>query len=340
MPGSIERLQPVATRSAAQGAGMTNGDLWIGQGPLLVLGRAGMDLYADPPGTQAAAAGAFMAALGGSAGNIAAGLARLGRAVGLVSAVSDDAVGRFVLGQLRHYGIGADHVAVAGGAARTSLAVTETREQAQTVIYRNEAADFALTEAQVARIAMAAQGALVVTGTALARQPSRAATLAAMAMARAAGRPVVLDIDYRAYSWASGDEVRDICMAAAGLSDMVVGNDLEFDMLAGGPQGRGTAAALAAGGHIAVYKMGAEGSETFTPAGSFRTGIFRVTARKPMGAGDAFMAGLLDGLAGGDTLPAAVRRGSAAAAIVVAGIGCAPAMPDRATLEAFLAARA
>ena len=40
----------------------------------IVLGRVGMDLYADPPGTRVEAALRFTPALGGSAGNIAVAL--------------------------------------------------------------------------------------------------------------------------------------------------------------------------------------------------------------------------------------------------------------------------
>lgn len=45
----------------------------------LVLGRAGMDLYADPPGTRIEEARSFAAHLGGSAANIAAALVRQGQ---------------------------------------------------------------------------------------------------------------------------------------------------------------------------------------------------------------------------------------------------------------------
>ena len=48
------------------------------------------------------------------------------------------------------------------------------------------------------------------------------------------------------------------------------------------------------------------------------------------------MAGLLTGIADGLDLKAAVLRGSACAAIVVAKPGCAPAMPYPADLTTFL----
>ena len=62
-----------------------------------------------------------------------------------------------------------------------------------------------------------------------------------------------------------------------------------------------------------------------------------MNALKPTGAGDSFMAGFLSGIAEGLELKDAVLRGSACAAIVVGKPGCAPAMPYREDLEAFLA---
>jgi len=313
----------------------------IAANDFLVLGRAGMDLYADPPGTRAEAARNFTTALGGSAANIAAGIVKLGGRAALVTTLSEDAVGRFVRNELAQYGVGLQHVLGAGGEARTSLAVVETRlADCQSVIYRNGAADFALRPEDVAEIGFADHGALIVTGTALAVEPSRAATFLAMRMARTAGRPVILDIDYRPYSWASPAEAAATCADAAGLSDVVVGNDLEFDVLAGGPGGLDHARHLAGGRAAVIYKMGERGSVTFSGDDSFETPIFPVAALKPTGAGDAFMAGLVTGLAQGLGLPAAVRRGTAAAAITVTRVGCAPASPAAAELDAFISRHA
>lgn len=317
--------------------------LWqrMALGRFLVLGRVGMDLNADPPGARIETAGRFTAGIGGSAGNIAAALARQGVEVGLISCVSDDAVGRFCLGELMRYGVGTTHVRTVGGERRTSLALTETvTDDCQTVIYRNGAADFALSEAHVTDVDFAPVAALVVTGTALASEPSRGATGLAMRRAKEAGALVVLDIDYRAYSWAGREEAAAICRAAAEGCDIVIGNDVEFGLLAGSEaRGEALAAALARESALfTIYKRGAEGCTTFTADFHFSTPIFRVQALKPTGAGDGFMGGLLAGLAQGHILDAAVRRGAATAAIVVSGIGCAAASPDRATLDRFIAA--
>ncbi len=303
----------------------------------VVLGRVGMDLYADPPGTEIGAATRFFSAIGGSAGNIAVALARQGSQAALLTRVSDDAVGRYCRAELARYGVETAHVGTAGGSARTSLAVTETRAVGcQTVLYRNDAADFALRPEDADAVDFAPVAALVVTGTALAAEPSRTATLRALDRARAAGAVCVLDLDWRAYSWASPEQAAAVCLATAQACDLVVGNDEEFDLLAPGA-GRALAQSLAQDApRLVIYKRGAEGSVTFTPDFSFQTGIYPVRALKPMGAGDGFMGGLLAGLAQGRTLERAVLRGAATAAMIVAGVGCAPASPDRAALDDFM----
>lgn len=305
----------------------------------LVIGRAGMDLYADPPGTALDAAAQFTAALGGSSANIAAGLTRLGCDAALVTRVSDDAVGRFCLNQLDHYGIDRRFVQVQGGEARNSLAVVETRlEDTQSVIYRNGAADFEMVEADLRALPYAGYSALVTTGTVLAAEPSRSACFAAFERARAAHLPLVFDVDYRPYSWASPEEAAQVYSRAADQCDVIIGNDVEFGFMAGDyAKGLDKARALAAeGDRIVIYKMGEKGAVTLTARGETRTGIYRAQALKPTGAGDSFMAGLLSALADGHDLASAVARGSAAAAIVVSRVGCAPAMPTPDELEQFM----
>lgn len=307
--------------------------------PVLVVGRVGIDLFTDP-GAAIDTCASLGADMGGSSANIAAGIVKLGGAASLVTCVSDDAVGRFCVNKLGQYGVGSEYVRVIGGEARTSLALYESRiEDHQSVIYRNGAADFAMSVEDIDRVDFTRFGALVTAGTVFAAEPSRSATFHAFDRARAAGLPIIFDVDYRPYSWPSPEVAEDVLSRAGALSDVVVGNDEEFGFMAGGiEKGLDHARKLAAtSASIVVYKMGENGAVTFTPDGESRSGIFRTEALKPTGAGDSFMAGFLTGLAQGNSLPDAVLRGSACAAIVVAKPGCAPAMPDTATLNAFLA---
>ena len=307
----------------------------------LVIGREGMDLYADPPGTRTEDATGFTTALGGSSANIAVALTRQGCKAALVTCVSDDAIGRFCLNQLDAYGIDRSHVRAAAGEARNSLAVVETRlENCQSVIYRNNAADFAMTVEDVEGVDYSAFSALITTGTVLAAEPSRSAAFRAFDLARAAGLPLIFDVDYRPYSWPSAAVAADVYSRAGAMCDVIVGNDVEFGFMAGHPdlgleKARGL---ISDGAQIVVYKMGEKGAITITPEGEFATGIYPTKALKPTGAGDSFLGAFTAGLA--DSLPVktAVLRGSASAAMVVARVGCAPAMPTSAELDAFLSA--
>ena len=310
-------------------------------GRFLVIGRAGMDLMPDPPGTAIETAARFVPALGGSAANIAVALAKQGCAAALLSCVSDDAVGRFCLAELDRYGVDRRHVRLAGGEARTSLALSESRvEGHRTVIYRNSAADFAMTAEDVGAVDYDSFSGLVITGTALAAEPSRTATRRALTIAHAAGLPAILDIDYRPYSWPSQAEAARVCAEAAALCDIVVGNDIEFGVLAGDhAHGLTHARDLAgSGARVVVYKMGEAGALTFAGAREIRTGVFPTAPLKPTGAGDAFLGAFLAALARGGGIDDALARGSAAAAIVVGRVGCAPAIPDADDLDRFLAA--
>lgn len=306
----------------------------------LVIGRAGMDLYADPPGARTEDATQFTTALGGSSANIAAGLCRLGCRAALLTRVSDDAIGRFCLNQLDAYGIDRTHVHTQGGEARNSLALVETRlEDTQSVIYRNGAADFEMTKVDVEAVNYAAFSALVTTGTVLAAEPSRSACFRAFELAQAAGVPLIFDVDYRPYSWASAEEAAEIYSRAAALCDIIIGNDVEFGFMAGGiEKGLEKARSLIKdGAQIVVYKMGEHGAITVTQEGEVQTGTYKTEALKPTGAGDSFMAGFLSTLAAGGDVKTAVQTGSAAAAIVVSCVGCAPAMPTPDELSGFMA---
>ncbi|MEO1104309.1 MAG: 5-dehydro-2-deoxygluconokinase [Pseudomonadota bacterium] len=312
----------------------------IARNRFLVIGRVGIDFTPTPPGVKTEDAETMWVAMGGSAANTAAGIVKLGGAAALATCVSDDSIGRYCVNQLKRYGVDSTHVRAVGGEYRNSLAVYETRiTEHQSVIYRNGAADFAFSREDVDAIDFSAYGAVLSAGTVFAAEPSRDATFYAFKKARAAGLPILFDIDYRPYSWPSPQEAADVLSRAGAMSDAIIGNDEEFGFMAGGiDKGLDKARSLAATtAGLVIYKMGPEGAVTFAGGEEMRTGVYPAKALKPTGAGDSFLAGLMASLAAGLPLREAVLRGSACAAIVVAKPGCAPAMPDTAQLEDFLA---
>jgi len=311
----------------------------IKKNTFVVVGRVGIDFSPEPAGVGIEDATSMMVAMGGSSANIAAGLVKFGSKAALVTRVSNDAIGRYCINQLKLYGVDATHVKPISGEFRNSLAVYETRvENHNSVIYRNGAADFQMSIEDVEAIDYNQFGALITAGTVFAAEPSRSAAFRAFELANAAGLPVIFDVDYRPYSWTSPQVAEEVLSKAGAMADVIVANDEEFGFMAGGlEKGLAKARDLAATtAEIVVYKMGHLGAITFADGTETQSGIYPVQALKPTGAGDSFMAGFIASLAEGHDLNNAVMRGSACAAIVVAKPGCAPAMPTEDQLEAFL----
>ena len=309
---------------------------------VLVVGRAGMDLYPRPDGSKINSAQLFQSDMGGSAGNSAVALARHGLRVALWSAFSKDPVGDFARQSLASYSVDTSYCFEAPEGTRTTLAMVENvLDGFETVLYRNNAADFCIRPQQITEAILSDCRCFLVSGTCLAQQPSRSAIFRALDLANEVNCPAVLDIDYRPYSWGSAEEEQQVYQNAARACDVIVGNDEEFAVMAGSMVGGVQMAQNLArdAGKTCVYKMGANGSITYQGDEQLRTGIYPVPARKPVGAGDAFMGSMLAALMQGIDLAQALRRGSAAAAMVVSAFGCASAMPNSAELEEFMGAR-
>ena len=62
----------------------------------LLIGRAGVDIYPDPPGTKTEKAEKYVTYLGGSSANMGVQLSKYNGLCTLLTRVSNDALGRFV----------------------------------------------------------------------------------------------------------------------------------------------------------------------------------------------------------------------------------------------------
>ncbi len=300
----------------------------------LVLGRAGLDLYPEPNGRKIEDAISFSSDLGGSAGNIAVAMAKAGASVGLISAVSNDAVGEFVRQRLKQHGVDISLVSTTGGNERTSLALAEVCEDdCKVVIYRNNAADLQIQCTDRIKQAIDDSSNLVVTGTSLVDPDSREHTLEIMHRANDSGCYVWLDLDYRAWNWPGFEVTREAYRQAAELTRVLVGNEGEFSVLTDDLDRLITESRDR--GQIIILKRGGNGASLFAGNTRLDSGIYQLKAVKPYGSGDAFLGNLLVKYMNSADWQQAVESGSAAAALVVSQRGCASAMPTPKQLESL-----
>jgi 5-dehydro-2-deoxygluconokinase len=304
-----------------------------------VLGRVGYDLYAVEQGRPLAEVEHFSRHLGGSSANIAVGLARLGLRVAIVSSVGDDALADYLIGFLNKEGVDARRVTRVAGFG-TSLCLTEVSppDRFPQVFYRYKPAD-SQVQAGEEEIALLRGARLFVTnGTSLCASPSRESTARALEAARAARVRTVLDVDYRPSSWSAPEEAGRAARAVLPWVDVVIGNEDEIALLTGKRDAREQVRAVLDGGpSLLVRKRGAEGVEAFTRDASAASPPIAVPVASTIGAGDGFASGFLAALLEGRPLEDCLRRGNAAAAVVVSRVSCSDAMPYPNEVEAMLA---
>ena len=305
---------------------------------LLVIGRAGMDIYPEPPGTKISDVQDFSTHLGGSAANTCVALSKLGVSSDLVTCISDDAIGEYIFKKLEDFNVGTNLCRRVDKNFQTQVAVVETiLKNNQSILYRNNSCDLQLDKGDIDKINFQDYSAVFISGTALSSSPSREAVFYASEKASTLSIPLIIDMDYRAYNWESDEIKSNIYKKIMKEMDIIIGNDLEFNIANNSTDGLQLAKDfINEKPSIIIYKMGEKGSQVFTKEKELNFGIFKVEAIKPTGAGDAFNGGFISSLFQAFSLEDSIKRGSANAAIVVTKVGCSSAMPGSNELEKFI----
>jgi 2-dehydro-3-deoxygluconokinase len=267
-------------------------------------------------------AAAFEVFVGGAEANVSVALARLGRRVELVTRVGGGPHGRRVVAHLRRHGVGTDRVVVDED-RRTGLYFTESGEAPRGVSVVYDRADSAATRLSpddiVAGSLDGVAVALVSGITAALGGSCRATVDRFVAEAAAAGAAVVFDVNHRERLWDAAtarEVVTPLCRAAHVV--VCTAEDAGHVLGVGGSATeRASALAERFGGAVVVtdgasgvaWSGVTDGGTTTGWSPSVPTGTV-----DRIGAGDAFCAGVVDGVLDGDVV-AGVRRGQVMASL-------------------------
>ncbi|WP_069741684.1 PfkB family carbohydrate kinase [Streptomyces sp. EN23] len=295
--------------------------------PVLVLGEALVDLV--PAGDDASVR---VAQPGGAPANVAVGLARLGGRPSFVGGLGDDAFGSRLETWLT--GAGVDLSLSARPPLPTALAVADPGEHGNTYRFHlGDTATFALPDrsAEAGRF-----GAVYVGGLGAVVEP--AADVVATT-ARAAARSGVLAVDPNVREDRTLDPVRSVerLRELCALARVVKASDEDLVRLWPDAEPEASCRRLAGQGRLVVLTRGARGATAYVqdaPAVSVPARPVRVV--NTIGAGDAFMAGMLAWLGAqtgwrtelsGPETQAMLEYAAATAASVCAGAGTEPTAP-------------
>ena len=288
-----------------------------------MLGRVGVDLYPQQIETPLRSVRTFTRFVGGFAGNLSTGLARLGVTTAIVSRVGDDGHGEFVRDWLAAEGVDVRFLATDPyWLTPPTFCEVWPPDNFPILFYRRPTApDWQLAPDDFDRKAIAGAALLYATGTGLAQSPSRETTLEALRLHRGT---TIFDLDWRPTLWDDPAEYPPLAAEAASASDIVIGNEEEV-----------AAAGLRDVPRL-VLKRGERGATVYEEGEATDVPGYPVEVVNGLGAGDAFAAAVGHGLLRGLSLVEAARRGAVAGALVAAQLACSEAMPYLEDLEAAL----
>jgi 2-dehydro-3-deoxygluconokinase len=288
---------------------------------LVTVGESMILLLAEQSGPLREAS-TFRRHVAGAESNLAIGLSRLGFNAGWISRVGDDEFGRAVVFRIRGEGVDTSRVTYDPDAP-TGVLIRERRDVGpiEQVYYRRGSAASRLSPADLDPTYIHEAKFLLLTGITPALSDScREAVFAAADIARAAGVQVVLDPNYRSKLWPA-DAARATLRELARKTDLILPGLDEAELMTGESDAEAAARALLAlGPHTVVVKLGARGALAVTPTQRLQRPAFALERIvDPVGAGDAFGAGLLAALLRnldlGEALSLANRCGAVAMTI-------------------------
>ncbi|MFI8067973.1 5-dehydro-2-deoxygluconokinase [Streptomyces sp. NPDC086033] len=306
---------------------------------VLTMGRVGVDVYPLQTGVGLAEVSSFGKYLGGSPTNVAVAAARYGHSAAVITKTGRDPFGDFVRQALDGYGVDSRFVGTSD-IAPTPVTFCEMfpPDDFPLYFYRlPKAPDLDIEAGELDLDAVRDARIFWVTGTGLSEEPSRSATLAALAHRARAGA-TVFDLDWRQMFWADPAQARAFYAEALRHVTVAVGNLDECEVATGEREPYAAAKALlAAGVELAVVKQGPKGVLAMDGDGSVvEIPPVQVDVVNGLGAGDAFGGALCHGLLSGWDTRRAVSFANAAGAIVAGRLSCSDAMPAESEVHAKL----
>jgi 5-dehydro-2-deoxygluconokinase len=302
------------------------------------MGRVGVDLYPEQIGVPLAEVRTFAKSLGGSPTNVAVGAARYGHRTAVITKVGNDEFGTYVREALQRFGV---HDGFVGTDLdlRTPIVFCEIfpPDSFPLLFYRApKAPDMNLAVDELDLDAVRSARIFWTTGTGLAEEPSRTATIAALD-ARRREDITVHDLDYRAVFWPSPGDATKQQLRALEHATVAVGNLEEAAVAVGEGEPEELAHRLLdLGPELVIVKLGPQGVLVARRGRVQRVAAVPVEVVCGLGAGDAFGAALCHGLLKGWDDLETIRFANAAGAHVAARLACADAMPTEKEVRALL----
>lgn len=277
--------------------------------------------FSPPRGERLETAREFDVQAGGAESNVAVGAARLGADATWLSKLPDSPLGRRIVGELRSHGVGTGVAWTDPTDARVGTYYLEAGgpPRGTNVIYdRDDAAITTVQPTELPTSDLESAGYFHTTGiTPALSAAARETTTALLRAAGEAGVTRTFDLNYRAKLW-------DPAVARSAYESLFDHVDVLFvpqrdarEVLdrEGDPVEVAHGLAAEHGFDCVVVTRGSGGAVALRDGAVHEQGVFEAETFDAIGTGDAFVAGFLAARIEGDTVPTALERAAATAAL-------------------------
>lgn len=301
----------------------------------------------SPSDASLGEATAFLKAPGGAPANVAVGLARLGVNTAFIGMVGDDPFGAHLREVVANEGVNTSHL-LSHPTARTTIAFVATRRDGKKDIcfYRNPGADAQLRPEDLNPTVFEGARLFHCGSVSLSLSPCREAQFHTVHEARRRGLLISYDPNWRPSLWEDHDVAREQLWQMVPLADIVKVADEEWEFFTGTQDlTQGAEKIRAQGPKLVVVTLGENGAYFNCEGASGEVPGFKANAIDTLGAGDAFVAGLLSRLLKFEMLDVALnqtnleeilRFANACGALATQITGAIPALSTEKQVEEYL----
>ncbi|MDE1463864.1 carbohydrate kinase family protein [Spartinivicinus poritis] len=280
---------------------------------------------------------------GGAPANVAVAVAKLGGESRFVGQVGDDFFGHWLVDAVKQYGVNSDYLLITSQ-AKTALAFVSLDAQGERCFsfYRDQSADLCFDQACLDQVDFSSAAIFHCCSNTLTHEPLAKITQEALQRARQQGAITSFDINLRPALWPDDRSPQAVITDSLKQVDIIKASVEELAQLK--PDwnlSQWQDLFLNNGTQLIILTDGARPVQVVTPDSQFEQATPTVKVVDTTAAGDAFVGGLLFGLANGlnqgqsftdwltsDALKKAVALAVACGALTVSRVGAFPALPS------------
>lgn len=315
---------------------------------VICLGELLIDFAPTQTGVDLQSVPGFDRLAGGAPANVVVGLKRFGVDSAFMGKIGDDAFGHFLAATLEQEGVGTEWLHFSSE-AQTALAfiALDADGEREFMFYCHPSADMLFEPGEVDADAIREAKLVHFGSLSLRPAPVREATLHALRIAHESTCLVSYDPNLRLSLWADERAARDGMLQGLSHAHIVKISEDELEFLTGS---RNFEASIDSLRHdelrLLVITRGDRGCYFWTPDADGEVETFEVETVDTTGAGDGFVAGLLQGIAKDPAslddsrkLGELCRFANAVGALTTTAPGAIPALPTLRQVQQFLDAR-